>query len=144
MNIQASPDLLVRSYITPPPASRDVQATRANAARTPMTATPLNAAAPEQATPKAEFLDLQRFVALMLLVAVLISALALVWAKHQSRSLLQELERLNAEHDELQIEWGRLQLEQATWSENARVEELATTKLGLSFPEQSKVVVIKQ
>jgi cell division protein FtsL len=68
----------------------------------------------------------------------------LVWSRYEARRLFQSLEALSAQHDEQQIEWGRLQLEQATWSENSRIEQIARERLGLDFPEQTKVVVIKQ
>jgi cell division protein FtsL len=89
-------------------------------------------------------LDASSLTALILFIAVVASALMLVWSKHQSRQLFQQLEALSAEHDEQQIEWGRLQLEQATWSENSRIEQIARERLGLDFPKQTKVVVIKQ
>ena len=52
-------------------------------------------------------------------VAVLASAVAVVRAQHEARMLFVELERLNDARDELDIEWGQLQLEQSAWS-NAR------------------------
>jgi cell division protein FtsL len=82
--------------------------------------------------------------ALALFFAIVASGVMLAWSKHEARQLFQELERLSSAHDEQQIEWGRLQLEQATWSENSRIEQIARERLGLDFPEQTKVVVIKQ
>lgn len=88
--------------------------------------------------------DGSRLTAMVLLLAVVLSGLTLVWSRHLARNLFQELEALSVQHDEQQIEWGRLQLEQATWSENSRIEQIARERLGLDFPEQTKVVVIKQ
>jgi cell division protein FtsL len=88
--------------------------------------------------------DGSRFTAMVLLLAAVASGVVLVYARHQSRALFQQLEALSSQHDEQQIEWGRLQLEQATWSENSRIEQIARERLGLDFPEQTKVVVIKQ
>ncbi len=88
--------------------------------------------------------DGSRFTAMVLLFAAVASGVVLVYSRHQSRALFQQLEALSSEHDEQQIEWGRLQLEQATWSENSRIEQIARERLGLDFPEQTKVVVIKQ
>jgi cell division protein FtsL len=88
--------------------------------------------------------DGSRFTAVVLLLATIASGMMLVYSRHQARTLFQQLEALSTQHDEQQIEWGRLQLEQATWSENSRIEQIARDRLGLDFPEQTKVVVIKQ
>jgi cell division protein FtsL len=48
-------------------------------------------------------------------VVCVLSALALVYTKHESRKLFVELETLTHERDELNIEWGQLQIEQSTW-----------------------------
>ena len=88
--------------------------------------------------------DGSRFTAVVLLLATIASGMMLVYSRHQARVLFQQLEALSTQHDEQQIEWGRLQLEQATWSENSRIEQIARDRLGLDFPEQTKVVVIKQ
>ena len=53
------------------------------------------------------------------------SALAMIYTKHESRKLFIELEQLTAERDELNIEWGQLQIEQSTWATHARIEKLA-------------------
>ena len=45
-----------------------------------------------------------------------VSALALIYTRHESRKLFVELEQLTAERDELNIEWGQLQIEQSTWA----------------------------
>jgi cell division protein FtsL len=89
-------------------------------------------------------LDGSRFTALVLLFAVVCSGVMLVYSRHEARMLYRELESLSAAHDEQQIEWGRLQLEQATWSENSRIEQIARDRLGLDFPLATNVVVIKQ
>ena len=52
---------------------------------------------------------------------VLGSAVATIWCKHRARELFVELEQLNAGRDELDAEWGRLQLEQSAWSTYAYV-----------------------
>ena len=89
-------------------------------------------------------MNASRWTCVVLLLATVASGIALVWSRHQSRELFHELERVNAEHDEAQIEWGRLQLEQATWSENSRIEAIARDQLGLEFPQADRVVVIKE
>ncbi|MCB1589803.1 MAG: cell division protein FtsL, partial [Xanthomonadales bacterium] len=69
----------------------------------------------------------------VLAVAVVGSAIAVVVARHESRRSFAELGRLVVERDELNIEWGRLQLEQATWADPNRIEQMALQQLGLVF-----------
>lgn len=75
--------------------------------------------------------------------AVLLSALAVVYAKFQSRSLFVELQALTKAQDKMDVEWGQLQLEQSTWATHGRVESAARKRLGMVLPEPQQVVVIK-
>lgn len=83
-------------------------------------------------------------VLLILLAATLGSALAVVQTRQQSRSLFVELSRLGNERDDLNFEFGRLQLEQATWAENSRIEQIARDRLGMVPPGQAETVVVKR
>ena len=78
----------------------------------------------------------------LLVVAVVVSAVAVVYAKHQSRKLFVEVQGLEAERDEMNIEWGQLQLEQSTWATHGRVEELAREQLKMTTPVQDAVVIV--
>ena len=60
-----------------------------------------------------------RFVVAALGLALMVSALGVVYAKHEARSRFVELQRLTKERDNLDIEWGQLQLEQSAWSTHA-------------------------
>lgn len=85
----------------------------------------------------------------LLLVAVfgvvcVVAALALVYTKHESRKLFVELEALTKERDELNIEWGQLQIEQSTWSTHGRIEQVAIDDLALVKPAPDDVYVIEQ
>ena len=77
------------------------------------------------------------------LVCVL-SAVALIYTKHESRKLFVELEALTHERDELNIEWGQLQIEQSTWAQHARIEKVATDDLSLVRPDTADVFVIER
>jgi cell division protein FtsL len=70
----------------------------------------------------------------VLWVTVLVSASAAIQMRHESRSLFMHLERLTAERDRLSIEWGRLQLEQSSWSTLGVVEQEASSRLGMAIP----------
>lgn len=70
----------------------------------------------------------------LLWLATLASAAGVVYCKHQSRQLFVHLEALEAQRDDLDIEWGQLQLEQSAWSTHAFVENVARAKLHMSTP----------
>lgn len=74
-------------------------------------------------------------------LAVLASAAGAVWCKHRSRELFIELERLNARRDNLEIEWGQLQLEQSAWSTHAFVERVAGAKLRMRMPAPAEIEI---
>jgi cell division protein FtsL len=88
-------------------------------------------------------MSLRAFLLLLLLGLVASSAVAVVLSRHHHRAGFIELSRLEKERDELNIEFGRLQIEQATWSEPNRIEQVAVTKLGMKFPEGAEVVVVQ-
>ena len=73
-----------------------------------------------------------------------VSALALVYTKHESRKLFVELEQLTDERDELNIEWGQLQIEQSTWATHARIEQVAADDLQLTRPATTEIFVIER
>ncbi len=84
---------------------------------------------------------------LLVLVFALVcvtSAIALIYTKHESRKLFVELEGLTQERDELNIEWGQLQIEQSTWSTHARIEQVATDDLALVRPDAEEIYVIER
>ena len=77
-------------------------------------------------------------------VVCVVSAVALVYTKHESRKLFVELEGLTHERDDLNIEWGQLQIEQSTWAQHARIEKVATEDLSLVRPENTEIFVIER
>ena len=87
-------------------------------------------------------MSLRFFLITLMLLAVLASGVGVVYARQQHRQAYVELTRLEGERDELNIEFSRLQLEQATWSETNRIEQVATERLGMKFPEGADMVVI--
>jgi cell division protein FtsL len=84
-----------------------------------------------------------RFLVIVLLVANVVAAIGVVHARHQHRQLFVELTRLVDERDELNIDFGRLQLEQATWAEANRIDQVARARLGMKFPEAGDIVVVR-
>lgn len=80
---------------------------------------------------------------LLLAVSVFVSAIGVVYSIHQSRKLFVQLQSQQAQRDEMDVEWGRLQLEQSTWATDARIEELASSKLDMIIPAPSAIVMVK-
>ena len=76
-------------------------------------------------------------------LAVLGSAVQVIYARHNARALFVRLEKLNAERDSLDMEWGRLQLEQSYWSSHAFVERVANAKLQMSLPQTKDVRIVR-
>lgn len=70
---------------------------------------------------------------LVLLVAVLVSALYLVRTQYDSRRLFMDLERALAESRLLQTEHERLQAEKRTQATPLRVEQLARSQLQMQL-----------
>jgi len=78
-----------------------------------------------------------------LAVAVLLTSVGVVHAKYSSRKYFVELQKLRLKQDELDVEWGRLQLEQSTWATQHRVQKLARKKLNMHMPSAEEVMVIR-
>lgn len=83
-------------------------------------------------------------VCVLLAAAVVVSAVWVASTRHQARQLFIELEALNRERDRLQVDWGRLQLEQSAWAAHPRVESLARDEIGLSLPDQNNIVLVTE
>jgi len=78
----------------------------------------------------------------LLWLATLVSAAGAIYCKHRSRELFVQLERLNAARDNLDIEWGQLQLEQSAWSMPSFVERVAGTKLHMATPPPRDITIV--
>jgi cell division protein FtsL len=83
--------------------------------------------------------------ALSALLAALLfaSALGVVFSTHQARLLFVELQGLQQVRDEMNTQWGRLQLEQSTWATHGRIEKIANNKLDMVIPPPGAVVIVQ-
>jgi cell division protein FtsL len=93
-----------------------------------------------------EFVDVRRpFLLISVCTAVcVLSAIALIYTKHESRKLFVELEDLTVERDALNIEWGQLQIEQSTWATHARIERVAVEEMSLIRPASREIYIIER
>jgi cell division protein FtsL len=81
--------------------------------------------------------------AALLLVAIIVTSLALVYSRHQDRKLFIELQALGYEKDAMDVEYGQLQLEQSTLTTHGKVEQAARTRLGMTIPAPQQMQIIK-
>ncbi|QLF92741.1 cell division protein FtsL [Pseudomonas sp. ABC1] len=79
---------------------------------------------------------------LVLFIAVLLSAIGVSYSAHWNRQLLNELYSELSERDKAQAEWGRLILEQSTWTAHNRIETLAREQLKMHIPEAVDVRLV--
>jgi len=79
----------------------------------------------------------------LLLVAVVLCALGVVTSQHKARKLFIELRQQKEQAQQMDVEWGQLQLEQSTWATPARVEQVAVKKLQMQLPKYGQVQFIK-
>ncbi len=82
------------------------------------------------------------FAVPILWLGALGSAAGVIYCKHRAREMFVELEQLNARRDNLEIEWGQLQLEQSAWSTQAFVERVASAKLHMAMPPPKEIEII--
>ena len=80
----------------------------------------------------------------VLSLAVILTAIACVYARHESRKQFTQLQALIAERDTLEVEWGKLQIEQSTLSNHGRVERMARRNMRMRNPVPTEVMVVKQ
>ena len=80
-----------------------------------------------------------RRINLLLIVVVLVSAIGTIAAQHQARKRLQALEQERDRAENLDVEFGQLQLEMSSWAAHTRIEKIAREKLGMQPPDMKKV-----
>ena len=84
-----------------------------------------------------------RFLLLGLALAVLASALGVVYSKHHNRQLYVHLQSLQQQRDAMEVEWGQLQLEQSTLATQGHIERVARKQLKMQIPDMEAVVMIR-
>ena len=75
-------------------------------------------------------------------LAMLVSAVGVIYSKHQSRMTFIELQRLQAERDRLDIEWGQLKIQQSSSATPGRVEQVAFAELKMITPKPTDVRIV--
>ena len=81
---------------------------------------------------------------LLALVLVLVSSLSVILSTYKSRQLFSDVQLQHRESMQLEEQWGRLLLEQSTWSSHTPIESLAKNKLNMVVPDPARMIVIKR
>lgn len=86
----------------------------------------------------------RHFAITLLAGLTLLMALGVVQSRHRHRQLFMELSRLEQARDEMNIEFGRLQLELGTIGATDRVEREARARLGMRPPlaDEQRLVIL--
>jgi cell division protein FtsL len=79
----------------------------------------------------------------LLVTALMFSAIAVIYSKYQARLLFIEIQKKEKELDEYEVEWGRLQLELTTLTEENRIETEARNRLHLTLPRHNQIIYVK-
>ncbi|MFI3188035.1 cell division protein FtsL [Crenothrix sp. D3] len=80
---------------------------------------------------------------IILSVVLLMTALAVIYSKYNSRLIFIDIQKQERELDQREVEWGQTQLELTTFAEQNRVEQVARQKLKLVLPLHEKIIYIK-
>lgn len=83
-------------------------------------------------------------ILLALYAGILISAILVTQATHENRKLLNDLYSEKRIYDKAQSEYGKLMLEQSTYTAYSRVESLATSEINMHVPEPSKIIMVNK
>ncbi len=84
-----------------------------------------------------------RLLNVCLVLVIVASSIGVIYSKHHNRMLYVELRQLETNRDNLNVDWGRLQLEQSTWATHGRVESAARKRLKMRNVDYAEVVIIK-
>ena len=82
-------------------------------------------------------------IVLIALVAVIGSALGVVYTRHESRRQAVALGLLEEQRDAYIAEWSRLQLEQAWRADASNGESKAREQLRMQAPAEPRILVIE-
>lgn len=82
-------------------------------------------------------------IVVLLAGTVLASGVGIVYTRHINRQFFIQLQKLQAERDNLDVEWESLQLEQSTLVMDAAVEDKARRRLNMIIPDPAEVFYIK-
>lgn len=90
------------------------------------------------------WLNRQQIIALFLGIALLISALSVIYVTHSTRMLHAIYQRNIVELGQLQVQQDQLLLERSHWMTQSRIQQVAEKQLGMVIPDHHSVVIIRK
>jgi len=88
------------------------------------------------------FLARTQFSTIVLVLAILTSALGIIYVANMARGLNASWQQTLAERDHMHVQWGQLLLEKGTRMRQARVQRIASVRLGMVMPDSKSVVIV--
>lgn len=82
------------------------------------------------------------YLLVLLLAAVLISALGVIYSTNSYRSSFNLVQQEEQQTHSLQMQWGQLRLEQASLATTARVQDRAMDKLQMTLPNNKNTYLL--
>lgn len=79
-------------------------------------------------------------IVVALLLINIVSAVAVVQSKQNTRELFHELQTQRVTRDRLATEWAQIQLEESAWASPDRVSQVARGRLDMIQPRQYVVL----
>jgi cell division protein FtsL len=76
-------------------------------------------------------------------LGILLSAFGLIYLKDLNRQLFIQYQNQQKIQTQYEVEWGKLLLEQSTWSTQARVESTAQQKLNMTIAKSQDIILLK-
>ncbi|OGT53116.1 MAG: cell division protein FtsL [Gammaproteobacteria bacterium RIFCSPHIGHO2_12_FULL_42_13] len=80
----------------------------------------------------------------ILVVALLVSALGIIYTTQETRRLHATLQHNFIDRDRMHVQWGQLLLERGVWTMQARIQHIAEEQLGMMVPDHKSVVIIRE
>ncbi|MBS3803939.1 MAG: cell division protein FtsL [Oleiphilaceae bacterium] len=81
-------------------------------------------------------------ISLVLVVALIASALGVVISAHENRVLFNDLSELHAQRDDYEREWSQLLLEESALSAHSGIEQRASDRWRMVLPDRNSIVLV--
>ncbi len=85
----------------------------------------------------------ETLVIVLLSLSIFLTAISVVYAKDLNRRLFIQYQSAQAEQQQDDVDFGKLLLEQTTWSQQARIQSVATDQLGMIMPLAQDAIMVK-
>lgn len=85
----------------------------------------------------------ERKIAIAIVLLIVLTAMGVVFSKHQSRLLFAQQQKALAELESLESQWGRLLLEEAALTGHGAVERIAYRELDMFVPSYEQMVKLQ-